>query len=377
MDIKRTLFLSLVLLAASLFVGELAAFAGFKFYATERLARHWRVDPSAAVASLTAVSIERYHEQFFDPVLGWSFHEETTAFPYAAFDATGARVDSVDGPTGRIAAYGDSFTFGEGAGNDETWPHFLAEALEVPVANYGVAGYGPDQALLRLKGHLTNGRVPQIAIIGVLSENISRVVNVWRLAYAGSETLNFKPILLVHNGAPPTWMPTPLEVPISVGAVLRAIETSRSDDFWLEHNRHRPPRPRFPYLRSAFESFAYFGLETVRWQDLWQKKRPQKVMGAIIDEFVLLSEKYSFLPILVMIPMGDDLRLRERGEPPTYAPMLGEIREQYQGRLTVVDILNEPFEASRFHVRPFQGHASQYGNRAIASAILDKLPAAF
>ena len=57
MDIKRTLFLSLVLLAASLFVGELAAFAGFKFYATERLARHWRVAPSAAVASLTPVSI--------------------------------------------------------------------------------------------------------------------------------------------------------------------------------------------------------------------------------------------------------------------------------------------------------------------------------
>ena len=123
MDIKRTLFLSLVLLAASLFVGELAAFAGFKFYATERLARHWRVDPSAAVASLTPVSIQRYQKQFFDPVLGWSFHEETTAFPYAAFDATGARVDSVDGPTGRIAAYGDSFTFGEGAGYDETWPH--------------------------------------------------------------------------------------------------------------------------------------------------------------------------------------------------------------------------------------------------------------
>ena len=95
----------------------------FKFYATERLARHWRVDPSAAVASLTPVSIQRYQEQFFDPVLGWSFHEETTAFPYAAFDATGARVDSVDGPTGRIAAYGDSFTFGEGAGYDETWPH--------------------------------------------------------------------------------------------------------------------------------------------------------------------------------------------------------------------------------------------------------------
>ena len=231
MDIKRTLFLYLVLLAASLFVGELAAFAGFKFYATERLARR---------------------------------------------DAK-----------------------------------FQAD------------------------------------------------------------------LVVVDDGAPPQWMPTPLEAPISVGAVLQAIEKSRSDDFWLEHNRHRPPRPRFPYLLSSFQSFAYFGFESVRCQDLWQEKRPQEVMGAIIDEFVLLSEKYSFLPILVMIPMGDDLRLRERGDPPTYAPMLGEIREQYQGRLTVVDILNEPFQASRFHVRPFQGHASQYGNRAIASAILDKLPAAF
>jgi hypothetical protein len=376
MDVKRTLIVSLVLLAASLFVGELAAFAGFKFYATERLARHWRVDPSTAVASLTPASIQRYQYQFFDPVLGWSFREETTAFPYAAFDATGARVDSVEGPTGRIAAYGDSFTFGEGAGNDETWPHFLAEALEVPVANYGVAGYGPDQALLRLKGHLANGGVPQIAIIGVLSENIARVVNVWRSAYAGSETLNFKPILLVDDGAPPQWLPNPLEAPIGVGAVRQAIEKSQSHDFWLEHNRHRPPKPRFPYLLSAIESFAYFGFESVRWQDLWQKERPQRVLAAIIDEFVLVSEEYSFLPILVMIPMGDDLRLRERGEPPTYERMLGELRDQYQGRLTVVDILDESFEASRFHLRPFQGHSSQYGNRAIASAILANLPAA-
>lgn len=55
-------------------------------------------------------------------------------------DADGYRNDppTVGAP---IAAVGDSFTFGVGVSNEETWVAFLSEELGVPVSNYGVWGY--------------------------------------------------------------------------------------------------------------------------------------------------------------------------------------------------------------------------------------------
>ncbi len=58
----------------------------------------------------------------------------------------------------RILALGDSFTFGFGVGQDETWASLLGEALEARSAgaefvsiNGGVNGYGTDAALAQLR----------------------------------------------------------------------------------------------------------------------------------------------------------------------------------------------------------------------------------
>ncbi len=52
----------------------------------------------------------------------------------------------------RIAVVGDSYTFGQCAGDDETYSAALERALpDTEVLNLGVMGYGQDQALLRLR----------------------------------------------------------------------------------------------------------------------------------------------------------------------------------------------------------------------------------
>ncbi len=362
------------LVAFVVLVAEAGAFLGFKLFATERLTVHWRVETNAALSDLTPIAIQRFQEQFYDPVLGWVFHEKTTVLPYAQFDADGARVDVLAGAPGVVAAYGDSFTFGEDVENDETWPHYLAEALGVQVANFGVAGYGPDQALVRLRGHLEEGRVPEVVILGVMSENIARVVNVWRKVYTGGEALNFKPILVIDQEVP-RWVPSPLGQPVVVESVRQAIEISKSNDFWADQNQRRPAVPHFPYLVTAFDTLAYLSFRAVRWQDLWQQDQPIEVLRAIIDEFVLLSRRYSFVPVIVMIPMAEDLRFHEANQPATYAHVLEEIRLEYEGRLVAVDTLDEDFDASRYQLRPFQGHTSAYGNQVISAAIVRRLSA--
>jgi len=112
----------------------------------------------------------------------------------------------------------------------------------------------------------------------------------------------------------------------------------------------------------------------VRWQDLWEAEKPVAIFRAIMGEFVMLSQEYDFRPILVMIPMGEDLRLRDAEKPSTYGTALAVLRQDFGDKLTILDTLDEPFEASQFNLKPFAGHASPYGNRAIASAIFSSLP---
>ena len=63
--------------------------------------------------------------------------------------------------TFRILCLGDSFTFGQGVGNEQAWPYLLEEELkkkflklDIQVVNAGVPGYGTDEELevLRLRG---------------------------------------------------------------------------------------------------------------------------------------------------------------------------------------------------------------------------------
>ena len=56
---------------------------------------------------------------------------------------------------------GDSFTFGEDVGDDETYSHHLEQLLPgTEVINLGVHGYGHDQMLiyLREEGIAATGR---------------------------------------------------------------------------------------------------------------------------------------------------------------------------------------------------------------------------
>ena len=361
-------FRLLLLSTIGILAAEFAAYLLFQVFLTERLASHWRVDPESLLKSLDEAALHSYREEFYDPVLGWVFRNETRAFDYASFDKLGARVDPAPGREGRIAAYGDSFTFGEDVANNETWPHYLSELTGDRVANFGVSGYGPDQALLRLVGHLESGQVPDIIVLGVLSENIARLVNVWRAAYTKGEPLNFKPILWKYNDDV-RWIAPPLRSPISIDGALRAVLAARPYDYWLEYNYHRPPLPSIPYLWSAVSTSTYLGFRAKRWQDLWEMDRPIQIFSDIIQEFVRLSEEYGFRPILLMIPMGEDFRLHEVGHPTTYAPVITKLREKYAVGLEIVDTIDQPLDVLRFYQKPLSAHTSPYGNREIAVAL--------
>lgn len=90
----------------------------------------------------------------------------------------GVREFSYQKPLGttRIVVLGDSFTFGDEVGDEQTWSHQLSLLLPgVEVLNLGVHGYGHDQMLLYLQEEGVKYR-PDIVLLGFLSDDMERNV---------------------------------------------------------------------------------------------------------------------------------------------------------------------------------------------------------
>jgi len=104
----------------------------------------------------------------------------------------------------RVIACGESFTFAEEVSDAEAWSVRLEEVGSEPgapleVLNYGVGGYGTDQALLRVSSE-ARGPVEAL-LVGLMLENIGRNVNRYRPLWSTRSGVCFtKPRFLLEDG---------------------------------------------------------------------------------------------------------------------------------------------------------------------------------
>jgi hypothetical protein len=114
--------------------------------------------------------------------------------------------------------------------------------------------------------------------------------------------------------------------------------------------------------------------DVLRWQDLYEDDRALSTMKYLLRHFVSLSKEYEFAAVFVIVPMPEDLlKLKEGGEP-YYQNLLNWSALEFGGDLKVVDVVRgREIDLKRFHVRPFSGHASAYGNGVVAKAIHERI----
>jgi hypothetical protein len=161
----------------------------------------------------------------YHPVRGWTLRPNLDAVP--AFGGKtvsstprgyrGLRAVPPTKPQGRlrVAALGDSFTFGEDVGDTETWVHQL-EAIEpaLEAVNLGIHGYGHDQMLLTLREE-GPWLQPDVVLVGFVRIDLERNRTAF-LDYA-KPWFDLEGGTLVLRGVP---VPTP--------ETLRALEPWRS-----------------------------------------------------------------------------------------------------------------------------------------------------
>ena len=117
----------------------------------------------------------------------------------------------------RIALVGDSFTFGLEVRYDQTWGQELARILGdgTQVLNFGVDGYGVDQAVLRYRRDVVAWN-PDLVILGIIHDDFRRALCVYGfLCFPGSEIPFAKPRFVSDAEKP---VNTPLPAPGAIFA---------------------------------------------------------------------------------------------------------------------------------------------------------------
>jgi len=116
-------------------------------------------------------------------------------------DATGSRpIPAYPEPGAAcVSLYGDSFTFSVGVDDTHAWSNLLSKQLNCRVANYGVFGFGLDQALLHFESN-DSDEAP-IVLLNLFAGDVRRHVNQLSNLISKVPTLSLKPRFVLEHGS--------------------------------------------------------------------------------------------------------------------------------------------------------------------------------
>lgn len=316
---------AIVLKYLCLILVVIVAFEGLAWLATIPLRRLGMFyDPGRITQSFDAYVSRR------DPMLGWAPRPDMPGI-----DAEGARAVPADIRFDLVCAslFGDSFTWALTVGDGETWGALLTRRLGCGVANFGVVGYGSDQAYLR---YLERPKLGGIVFLNHLTENVLRNVTQFRnLIYPGPE-LALKP-RFVESGDGPVLIPVPRIARDGLDAFLADPSTVLTHEYFLPGTADGLAEAKFPYLwsvlRAAMQSrqveAALTGLPT--YAAFYAPDHPSRALAVterIFDEFAAAARANGQIPVVTIIPTCRELRHAQETGVWTYAPLIENARSE-------------------------------------------------
>lgn len=325
-----------------------------------------------------------------DSLLGWRYRPGYES-PMHAINSAGhrsAREYAAAVPPGirRVASFGDSFVYGNEVPNAASWTAQLEAAHpEVEVLNYGVGGFGTDQALLLfLREGMAFG--PEVVLIGFAPVNLRRTQNVYRRFISTQEPPLVKPRFRLDELGRLALIPNPLprreDWEALAGDPRRALELGEHDE-WYDPVRYRNPLHDWS---ATVRLGTAVGLRLWR-KYLWEDRlldgprfRVQSpafaLQRALLNAFADSVRSRGAQPVLLLLPDRDSVTGLRAGGPVVYAPMRDSLVAD--GRAVVIDLL-DAFAAQPAAADPWSwfapgGHYSAEGNRVVAEWVFARLP---
>lgn len=232
----------------------------------------------------------------------------------------------------RIAAFGDSFTFGQGVTNDETWEHHLSLLdPRYEILNFGVGGYGQDQAYLR---YMSEGQTyhADIIIIGFIGENVFRNVNTFRPFYNPLTEFPLTKPRFRLDGEGIELIENPMkdlqEYQLLLNQPKKTIRQLGQHDYFYHQLYHRGPLDNLAFIR-LLKVLIYNLSSKDRYEALFFKNdifnmqsEGYQLAIRIIDQFCQKAEENGSVPVIVVLPTRRDLSRAYAGGGERYRPFL-------------------------------------------------------
>jgi hypothetical protein len=319
---NRNILFTAILVVVSAVAIEFAAFFVGRYFVPDSLI----FDPHFSTAE-QAELLERYEEylEIRHPILGWPPTKENKWRP--SRDKFGDRLlpgsrnsltlNDDEQRDYCVAAYGDSFTWGADVAGDESWPYVLSTSLGCPVGNFGVGGYGTDQAYLRYQqNRFDNAR---IVFLNHLSENIMRNVGQFRslvLGYDADRDMRmYKPRYILSREGELQLIELPSIAAENYIDSLANPEEYLPYEYFLPGENTVQTELTFPYTLALLGILNHFHVKA-EWEgkpwymDFYEPDHPSnglQVTAKILLEFEATARRKQQIPIITVIPAGGDL----------------------------------------------------------------------
>lgn len=365
---RRWLFRALVALVG------LICLEVFARYGLGVLNRTYPMDP---MAEITPERVEAYLAERYHPQLGW------VPLP-SQVNSLGARnPHEYEDLTQTISAYGDSYTYCDGVPAEDAWPMQLEKLAGCGVLNFGVQGYGTDQALLRLES--LYDRVPsRTVLLCIQPENINRCVNIYRGFYVrGMEAP--KPRFILKDGGVDVY--NPFSTPEAVRRMFlehpeELLAAAAKHDYWYRQQLFlgKPWRIAFPYtlhlaarVPFIFDRLSIAATDISSHVPLFAPGSDSfAVMQGIIRRFRAMGQERGFHALIVILPPPRDVyRLIDKGEL-TYQSLHDFLKAEDIPFVDLIHTFAEHPDPKALMVQR-RDHISREGGAAVAAKVLEFL----
>jgi hypothetical protein len=331
--------------------------------------------------TLAKMAAEARGTWIFDRELGWTWRPSSASDDGVyAIDALGARGPREYGrrPSGskrRVLTFGDSFVFCDEVAAGASFQVQLEELdPSLEVLNFGVSGYGTDQAWLRYR-RVGRDLGAEVVCLGLMLENIGRNVNRYRPLWATfTGVCVTKPRFVLGPAGELELVPQPF----ATRAELYAAITDGSVVARVAEHEHWIGRPFVPTGKLSSLARLLCGYLAYRERSparLWcaPAEEPFQVTLALLEAFQreALADGARRAPILVF-PAKEDLRDHALAGHPYWSALLAELARR---KIPCVDLITPLATRARAHDGEIGGlyqggHLSRAGNALVAQEVL-------
>jgi len=329
----------------------------------------------------TDEKLEGFYKKYFHPRWGWDISKDKQ-------DKLGDRkshdYDAKEQYT--IKCFGDSFTYGYGVEDNETFSYVVEEKTGWECLNYGVDGYGTDQALLKYKD---NNVKTTYTVLGILHENIGRCMTVWWSFYQRGFS-GTKPRFVISNDDV-VFIDNPVKDYNDLRKLqdIGFINSLKKYDYWQKYYEsiNAPPRLKWPATFVILPHFDFFiknfvilvknYLSPTYEGEISKRKvyhlyneesEGMKIMRYIVREFIKTAHMRGEIPIILVFPFEHTVDTFQKFGKKPYQSLIDYLQMIQCHFIDFGEVLVHEDYSSYYQA---DTHFSPKGNERVADQLID------